>query len=480
MQPIAGRGQGAPQRIFRVGLWSIALALMMSLALAQSVLALGEITQKPGPAGCISKSGDGGTCQKARGVGSVGEGVAISPDGKSLYTVSYHTNELAIFDRDPASGELRQKPGRAGCIGEGETPSCAKGRALDDISSIVMSADGRFVYVGAKDDNAVAAFRRNPATGVLRQLRGAAGCISETAAKDGCRKAHMLQAPIGLALSPDGKNIYTADFFGSGVSILDRNPVTGALSQPRGTSGCISRSGSHGCARGRALREPYSATVSPDGKNVYVASESEAPGRAARGSGIAIFKRDPKSGKLTQKAGRAGCINADGHGGCQADPFAGHTTSVAISRDGRFAYVAAPGASAVLIFARHRGTGALTPLPGRAACYASSGYAGHCQLDPVLEYAHVVTLSPDGANLYVTASASDAISIFDRDSNTGTLTLKAGVAGCISSTGSSGACSKGRGLDEPTASVVSPDGASFYVTSLGTARRAAISIFDRN
>jgi DNA-binding beta-propeller fold protein YncE len=463
-----------------VGLWSIALALMMSLALAQSVLALGEITQKPGPAGCISKSGNGGACQKARAVRSVGEGVVISPDGKSLYTTSYHTSELAIFDRDPASGELRQKPGRAGCIGEGETPSCVKGRGIDDINAIVMSADGRFVYVAAKDDNAVAAFRRNPVTGVLHQLRGAAGCISETATKEGCRKAHMLQSPIGLALSPDGKNIYTADFFGSGVSILDRNPVTGALSQPRGASGCISRSGSHGCARGRALREAYSPTVSPDGKNVYVASESQAFTRAARDSGIAIFKRDPKSGELTQKVGRAGCINTDGLGGCQTNPLAGDATSVAISRNGLFAYVAAPGASAVLVFARHRGTGALTPLPGRAACYSSDGSGGHCQVDPVLNYAQVVTLSPDGANLYVSASGSNAISIFDRDSLTGTLTLKAGIAGCISSTGSSGACRKGRGLDEPTAPVVSPDGASFYVTSLGTTRRAAISIFDRN
>jgi DNA-binding beta-propeller fold protein YncE len=409
----------------------------------------------------------------------VSEGVVVSPDGKSLYATSYHSAELAIFDRDPASGELRQKPGRAGCIGEGETPSCAKGRAIDDITGIVMSADGRFVYAAAKDDNAVVAFRRNPVTGVLHQLRGAAGCISETATEDGCGRAHMLQGPIGLALSPDGKNIYTGDFVGSSVSILDRNPVTGALSQPRGASGCVSRSGSHGCARGRALREAISPTVSPDGKNVYVASESEALGRAGRYAGVAVFKRDPESGELTQEEGPAGCINADGLGGCQTDPLAGHTESVAVSRDGLFAYVAAPVASAVLVFARDLGTGALTPLPGRAACYSSTGSGGHCQVDAVLDYAHVVTLSPDGANLYVSASGSNAISIFDRDSRTGTLTLKAGIAGCISSTGSGGACRKGRGLIEPAASVVSPDGASFYVTSLGTAKRAAISIFDR-
>ena len=48
--------------------------------------------------------------------------------------------------------------------------------------------------------------------------------------------------------------------------------VTGALTQPAGTAGCVSETGAGPCANGHALIAPYSVAVSPNGKSVYVAS----------------------------------------------------------------------------------------------------------------------------------------------------------------------------------------------------------------
>jgi hypothetical protein len=48
--------------------------------------------------------------------------------------------------------------------------------------------------------------------------------------------------------------------------------VTGALTQPAGTAGCISETGSGPCADGHGLSFAFSVEVSADGKSVYVAS----------------------------------------------------------------------------------------------------------------------------------------------------------------------------------------------------------------
>ena len=61
-----------------------------------------------------------------------------------------------------------------------------------------------------------------------------------------------------------------------------------------------------------------------------------------------------------------------------------------------------------------------------------------------------MALSPDGRNVYVTTFTSDAVATFDRDLETGVLTQKAGVAACISETGTSGDCRDGVALDEAT------------------------------
>src|SRR5207248_1019349 len=131
--------------------------------------ATGALTQKPGTAGCISENGTSGACQD--GIALDGTfSVAISDDGKNAYAASFLSDAVAVFDRDPATGALTQKPGTAGCISEnGTSGACQDGTALDAPLSVTTSPDGKSAYVTSEISNAVAVFDRDPGTGALTQ-----------------------------------------------------------------------------------------------------------------------------------------------------------------------------------------------------------------------------------------------------------------------------------------------------------------------
>jgi hypothetical protein len=57
------------------------------------------------------------------------------------------------------------------------------------------------------------------------------------------------------------------------VSTLERNPATGALTQPAGVRGCIGRTLVSSCAVALGLRGVHSVAVSADGRDVYAATE---------------------------------------------------------------------------------------------------------------------------------------------------------------------------------------------------------------
>ncbi|MGB2852733.1 MAG: hypothetical protein WBC01_13830, partial [Solirubrobacterales bacterium] len=59
----------------------------------------------------------------------------------------------------------------------------------------------------------------------------------------------------------------------------------------------------------------------------------------------------------------------------------------------------------------------------------------------------------------------------------GALTQKAGTAGCISETGTAGACADGVALIGANSVTVSPDGTSAYAASRFS---GAVAVFDRN
>jgi YVTN family beta-propeller protein len=152
---------------------------------------------------------------------------------------------VAAGDAGAAPLGLVQKPGTAGCFSDSGRGPCVVGRAITSPKSVTVSPDGASVYVGSENSNSVAVFDR-ATDGRLTQKPAAAGCISETGA-GGCQDGTGLGAPLGggpfgVAVSPDGKSVYTAANMGSAIAVFDRG-ADGALTQKPGLTGCISDTG---------------------------------------------------------------------------------------------------------------------------------------------------------------------------------------------------------------------------------------------
>jgi DNA-binding beta-propeller fold protein YncE len=204
-----------------------------------------------------------------------------------------------------------------------------------------------------------------------------------------------------------------------------------------------------------------------DGKALYSArSVAVSPGGSsvyvASYNSMAIFRRDAATGRLTQLPGTSGCLSRGGSGGaCAVARGFRVPTSVTVSPDGENVYVTSSISDAVVAFARDASTGALTQLGGTAGCV--SPIEPSCAVGKALSGANSVAVSPDGNNVYVAANHSDAVTAFRRNTSTGELTQLEGTAGCLKK--ASADCRPGRALDGANSVAVSPDGASVYVAS---------------
>ena len=237
---------------------------------------------------------------------------------------------------------------------------------------------------------------------------------------------------------------------------------SGTLTQLAGPRGClVDRSvPSGGCGTARGLKGPgpfmgsRAIAVSPDGKNVYAAS--------SKSDALAIFKRNARTGTLTQPKGAAGCIALKGAGGCATAVGLDGPNSVAISPDGRSVYATSRASNTVSIFRRNQSTGALSQLPGAAGC-VSGLPAPVCASGRALVGPDVVVVSPDGANVYVGSFLGNAVAIFDRDRASGSLIQPGDSTGCIAE--AIGGCALGLALGAPEGMAISGDGANVYVAT---------------
>jgi DNA-binding beta-propeller fold protein YncE len=365
---------------------------------------------------------------------------------------------------------LAVKPGPEGCVSwAGGDDACATARGMDGLTAIAISPDGENAYVASYKGSALVAFDRDPDSGSLTPQTGAAGCFARDGAASSCTDLQPLGGAESVAVSPDRRSVYVASSRSSALMTLDRDVDTGALTPRRGPTGCFARD-EGACTRARTLNGASEVAVSPDNRNVYVAAYDD--------DAIATFDRDPHSGALEQKAGRAGCASARGGGSCaDAKPLDG-PQAVAVSRDGRSVYVAAEGSGALLVFDRDR-SGALHLKRGRDACVSENGTDGACAIAPGVDVrggSDTVAVSPDGKNVYVASRGDTWVAILDRDGH-GTLKAKPGVEGCVSRNGNGGRCATANALFNASSVTVSPDGKRVYVTSY---EPGGVAVFDRD
>lgn len=272
--------------------------------------------------------------------------------------------------------------------------------------------------------------------------------------------ARMSCVAIGL-----GALVASGVAFGAGTSPSSRQPVSapGTLAQLPGSGGClVDRSRSRtGCTVVRALAGPgpflgsRAVAIDPKGRNVYVAS--------SRSNAIAIFRRDGRTGQLTQAPGTSGCVAAKAAAGCGRALGLVGPNSVAVSADGRNVYATSLKSDAVAVFARNPKTGALTQSRDGRGCLSGAATSG-CTTGRALDGPDVVTVSPDGHNVYVGSFVGNAIAVFARNGSTGALTQPAGTGGCIGGAPADG-CATGLALSAPEGLAISGDGNTVYVAA---------------
>src|ERR1044072_8968564 len=167
--------------------------------------------------GCVDDSVDGpdACATSTDGLDGV-QAAVISPDGKSVYAVSYADAAIVRFDRDPSTGALTAQ----GCFEDtGAAGSCTETDGLNGAVSVAVSPDGKSVYVTSLLDRSLVRFDRNTGTGALTP----AGCINDSGGGAGCaQSANGLDQTQGVAVSPDGKSVYNAALGDDAIARFDR------------------------------------------------------------------------------------------------------------------------------------------------------------------------------------------------------------------------------------------------------------------
>ena len=320
-------------------------------------------------------------------------------------------------------GALSQRPGTDGCISQGGGEMCTDADLLFGAFSVAVSGDGLNAYVALADGRGVASLARNAITGALTQLASPMGCISEDAGAGACTPGIGLRSAASVTVSRDGRNVYVASQ-SDAVAVFARNDETGALSQLPEPQGCVSQSGSGGhCTQGKALDGAHSVALSKDGRFVYVASEIS---RA-----VAVFARNKRTGALTQLPGEDGCVSENGSTELCTDGVGlGGPVALAVSPNGRNVYAVSSPTHQLAVLARDRRTGTLRPVH----CITDDGSVV-CSPAVAFRQPFAVTVSPDSKRVYVAARDDDAVAVFASDRKTGSLTQLPAPDGCVSDDG---------------------------------------------
>ncbi len=334
--------------------------------------------------------------------------LAISRDGMNLYAVTNRGNAaVSVYARDADAGTLS-------LIELYNTGIVTQFRA----EAVSVTPDGRHLYVvGSADGGWIATFTRAAASGTLGVVAVTSGDVAGDA--DGVSGAEA------MAASPDGRHLYVASSYDR-VSAFSRSATTGKLQAIA----------SYGDSDGfEGLNNAESVAVSPDGRNVYVASRW--PDHA-----VVVTARDTDTGELDYLE-----THFDGVGGVDGLFYA---AAVTVSPDGRNVYVASYGDDAVVVFTRDLTTGRLSFL--EAYFEGVGGVTG-------LLSARNVIVSPDGEHVYAVSYGEDAVVAFDRDAGTGELEfIEAHFNGVDGVTGLAGT---------PYGMAVSSDGRYLYIASSG-------------
>ncbi len=384
--------------------------------------------------GCLSSDGtdgrDGASGACAPTPSLLGaDGVAVSPDGATVFVTSSFSGAVVAFARDPATGLLT----RRGCF-QFRPPAgagCPPANVFSSSAAVVAGANNKAIYIAAPTQGSISTLMAGLAGSSPGAGAGATGsestvaslfgssppppflanpCVAVNGFDGACGVGIATQGLDALALSPEGAQLYGAAPGSSAVDVFTP-AATGALTE----SSCLKVDPPPGlCTASRLLQAPTQLAISPDGRNVYVADSSEGHGR------VDVLSRDPSTGALAD----ASCVDflppaekpeerskeEEGEESkpeplppdvCERVAGLDVVDTVAVSGDGSAVY--AIGGSSAVVFSRDQATGKLTEV----ACAASSD--GRCTSYPSLSGVEGAVVSPDGRDVYVASGKDNAV-----------------------------------------------------------------------
>lgn len=224
------------------------------------------------------------------------DSMTLSPDGHHLYVANGFRHSLALFDRDPASGQLMFIE----ALKDGGNDAAGNRLSyLGYLDSVCFSPDGAQAYVAAA--GAITRFRRDFASGRLTLQ-------------------DVTPAPLGtaqLAISPDGRHAYTSS---GDRPLYARDADTGGLTP---------------------IENPYAPVGDPAYRSLWGPITLDLEGRILfkvdlGRNRLAVFRRDLTSGRLALVEGLIGG-GQDREGNVLARTEA--PRHVTLTADGRQAFV---------------------------------------------------------------------------------------------------------------------------------------------
>ncbi len=134
--------------------------------------------------GCSADTAAAGCAVPATAALSVAQGVAVSPDSRSVYVAALE-DSISSFTRDPTTGNLSFQ----GCFADTAAAGCAvpAQAALDDPIDAAVSADGTSVYVVSRLDDSLTDFAREvppPSSTTPGKCRGQTATLTGTTGND--------------------------------------------------------------------------------------------------------------------------------------------------------------------------------------------------------------------------------------------------------------------------------------------------------
>jgi 6-phosphogluconolactonase (cycloisomerase 2 family) len=289
----------------------------------------------------------------------------FSPNQNYLYAASQNDNAINIFKRNLQTGELEFT---------GFEKGLSSGKTLDNLQSISISPDGKYLYAIAKGESVLMQFTIDQDSGQLS--------FEELYQENGDNQLQGLAGAYKSIISNDGRFFYISSPETNGILVFERNISNGRLSLLQKLF-----TGENGISGLKAVKD---IAISKDDQFVFaLGSEDDA---------MVLFEKS-NNGFLNLLQ-----VVHNNEVGTKLD----FPQEIAFSPDGNQIYVSAYLSNSINIFDFDKTYGQI---------YFRKAIINEDDPNTLLRNPSSITLSPNGKFLLVGASGNEALNLFRRDEN---------------------------------------------------------------